>query len=245
MRPGCRWPCRLLLPDEAIYRSHRARSGWRDGFPQPNVVLVERTPEAARPSSASTISTTSSVRAGEGTDHQAGSARPVAGQAAPGPGCAGLGHRRRFRLGRPRTARLAPEGHVWAIEEKCRRRRKRPRQRRPFPHRQLHLSKGRPAALLDTWPDPDAGVHRRLGRRTGRPDQLILGRLKPGGRLVMNFVTLENLATATTTLQASWRRLGRRATAGQPQPAHPRHAPDGGPKPGLDRYRLDCKGTHD
>ena len=31
----------------------------------------------------------------------------------------------------------------------------------------------------------------------------MLLRLKPGGRLVMNFVTLENLATATSALAAS------------------------------------------
>ena len=33
--------------------------------------------------------------------------------------------------------------------------------------------------------------------------RLILERLKPGGRLVMNFVTLENLATATAALASA------------------------------------------
>jgi hypothetical protein len=51
----------------------------------------------------------------------------------------------------------------------------------------------------------------------------------------MNFVTLENLATATAAL-AERAQLGRRATAGQPQPAHPRHAPARRPEPGVDRH---------
>jgi precorrin-2/cobalt-factor-2 C20-methyltransferase len=53
----------------------------------------------------------------------------------------------------------------------------------------------------------------------------------------MNFVTIENLAVATATLKAGRCRLGCRATAGQPQPAHSRHAPTGRPEPGVDRYR--------
>ena len=49
--------------------------------------------------------------------------------------------------------------------------------------------------------------------------QLILGRLKPGGRLVMNFVTLENLATATDALQdkgAAWEVVQLQASRSQP-----------------------------
>ena len=49
--------------------------------------------------------------------------------------------------------------------------------------------------------------------------ELILGRLKPGGRLVMNFVTLENLATATAALQAggaAWEVVQLQASRSQP-----------------------------
>jgi precorrin-6Y C5,15-methyltransferase (decarboxylating) len=49
--------------------------------------------------------------------------------------------------------------------------------------------------------------------------RLILARLKPGGRLVMNFVTLENLATATSALNesaAEWDVVQLQASRSQP-----------------------------
>jgi precorrin-6Y C5,15-methyltransferase (decarboxylating) len=42
--------CRLLLPDEAVFRELAAVDVANRQFPEPNVVLVERTPDAARPS---------------------------------------------------------------------------------------------------------------------------------------------------------------------------------------------------
>ncbi len=48
---------------------------------------------------------------------------------------------------------------------------------------------------------------------------VVLGRLKPAGRLVMNFVTLENLATATRTLAAAgavWDLIQLQASRSQP-----------------------------
>ena len=48
---------------------------------------------------------------------------------------------------------------------------------------------------------------------------LILDRLQPGGRLVMNFVTLENMATAVATLNAlnaDWDCLQLQASRSQP-----------------------------
>ena len=49
--------------------------------------------------------------------------------------------------------------------------------------------------------------------------RLILARLKPGGRLVMNFVTLENLAAATSALTAAnaeWDVVQLQASRSQP-----------------------------
>ena len=49
--------------------------------------------------------------------------------------------------------------------------------------------------------------------------RIVLQRLRPGGRLVMNFVTLENLATATATLselQADWDVLQLQAARSKP-----------------------------
>ncbi|MPM88232.1 Cobalamin biosynthesis bifunctional protein CbiET [bioreactor metagenome] len=57
------------------------------------------------------------------------------------------------------------------------------------------------------------------GGELGELIQLILARLKPGGRLVMNFVTLENLATATAALKASgaaWDVVQLQASRSQP-----------------------------
>jgi precorrin-6Y C5,15-methyltransferase (decarboxylating) len=57
------------------------------------------------------------------------------------------------------------------------------------------------------------------GGELGELISLILGRLKPGGRLVMNFVTLENLAVATSTLKAAgatWDVVQLQASRSQP-----------------------------
>ena len=57
------------------------------------------------------------------------------------------------------------------------------------------------------------------GGELGELIKLISKRLKPGGRLVMNFVTLENLATATATLKeidAAWDVVQLQASRSQP-----------------------------
>ena len=72
---------------------------------------------------------------------------------------------------------------------------------------------------LDTWPDPDAVFIGGSGGELAALICLILGRLKPGGRLVMNFVTLENLATATHELAAAgatWDVVQLQASRSQP-----------------------------
>ncbi|TLS17025.1 MAG: cobalamin biosynthesis bifunctional protein CbiET, partial [Betaproteobacteria bacterium] len=55
---------------------------------------------------------------------------------------------------------------------------------------------------------PDAVFVGGSGGELAALIELILTRLKPNGRLVMNFVTLENLATATTTLAAAVEKFG-------------------------------------
>ena len=72
---------------------------------------------------------------------------------------------------------------------------------------------------LDDWPDPDAVFIGGSGGELGALIALCLRRLRPGGWLVMNFVTLENLATATQTLQtlgATWDVLQLQATRSKP-----------------------------
>ncbi len=105
------------------------------------------------------------------------------------------------------AARLCPDGFVYAIEKNAedvaivQRNRRRMRLTN---HRIVH---GRAPAGLDCWPDPDAVF---IGGSGGELAQLIdiaLARLRPGGRLVVNVVTLENLHHATARLQereADW-----------------------------------------
>ena len=62
-------------------------------------------------------------------------------------------------------------------------------------------------------------TRRQTGGELAELIVLALQRLKPGGRLVMNFVTLENLATATATLdeeKAIWDVVQLQASRSQP-----------------------------
>jgi precorrin-6Y C5,15-methyltransferase (decarboxylating) len=235
---ACRWPAACCCPTKQFSptccgttRRWISRAQRRAGRAR---AATARIPP--HPLSASKTSNTSSARR-KRADHQAGSARlslaklrlkpdAIVWDIGAGSGSVGL-----------ECARLAPHGHVWAIEKERRRRRQRARQRGPFPHRQLHAVEGKAPAQLDTWPDPDAVFIGGSGGELAEADRLILARLKPAGRLVMNFVTIENLATATAALKDCRRRLGCRPAAGQPQPAHSRHAPTGRAEPGVDRHR--------
>jgi precorrin-6Y C5,15-methyltransferase (decarboxylating) len=72
---------------------------------------------------------------------------------------------------------------------------------------------------LDAWPDPDAVFIGGSGGELAGLIRLALARLRPGGRLVMNFVTLENLATATAALAdagAAWDVVQLQASRSQP-----------------------------
>ena len=117
------------------------------------------------------------------------------------------------------AARLAHAGHVWAIE-------KNPgdaANARANAHRlkatNYTLVEGKAPDGLDAWPDPDAVFVGGSGGELAALIRLVLARLRPGGRLVMNFVTLENLATATATLAeagAAWDVIQLQASRSQP-----------------------------
>lgn len=116
-------------------------------------------------------------------------------------------------------ARIAAHGHVWAIEKNEGDAANARANAAQFRVGNYTLCEGKAPALLDTWPDPDAVFIGGSGGELGELIKLILGRLKPGGRLVMNFVTLENLATATTTLKdlgAGWDVVQLQASRSQP-----------------------------
>lgn len=105
------------------------------------------------------------------------------------------------------AARIACRGHVFAVEknaEDAANARENARRLRATNYTLIH---SRAPAGLDAWPDPDAIFIGGSGGELADLIQLCLARLKPGGRLVMNFATLENLATATATLEkmgAAW-----------------------------------------
>lgn len=100
------------------------------------------------------------------------------------------------------AARLCPQGHVWAIEKNEADVAIAQRNQREFGVSNHTLVHGKAPEHLDAWPDPDAVFIGGSGGELGELITLILQRLKPGGWLVMNFVTLENLAAATQTLAA-------------------------------------------
>ncbi|VAW86408.1 Cobalt-precorrin-7 (C5)-methyltransferase / Cobalt-precorrin-6B C15-methyltransferase [decarboxylating] [hydrothermal vent metagenome] len=99
------------------------------------------------------------------------------------------------------AARLCSKGYVYAIEKNeadvviartnC-------KQMVVTNYRVQH---GKAPDLLSDWADPDAVFFGGSGGELAELIKLCLSRLKENGWLVMNFVTLENLALATAVLQ--------------------------------------------
>lgn len=100
------------------------------------------------------------------------------------------------------AARLCPDGHVWATEKNEADFAIAGQNHAAFGVSNYSLFHGKAPEGLDTWPDPDAVFIGGSGGELAGLIVTILGRLRPNGSLVMNFVTLENLATATATLQS-------------------------------------------
>ena len=211
--------CRLLLPDETIHRDLQAVEVAKMTFPQPNVVLVERQPDAGRPAFGleDLEYIQRSPEKGLITKQEARTLSLAKLRLAPdaivwdigaGSGSVGL-----------ECARLAPLGHVWAIEKNEGDAANARANAARFRVGNYTLGEDKAPALLDDWPDPDAVFIGGSGGELGELIRLILGRLKPGGRLVMNFVTIENLATATAALSASgatWDIVQLQASRSQP-----------------------------
>jgi precorrin-6Y C5,15-methyltransferase (decarboxylating) len=215
--------CRLLLPDEALFPDLSAADAAQMDFPEPNVVLVERPPDARE------LTNTPAFGREDGeyiqrtpekgliTKQEARAVSLAKLRIAPdaivwdigaGSGSVGL-----------EAARLAPHGHVWAIEKNEGDAANARANATRFRIGNYTLIEGKAPAQLDTWPDPDAVFIGGSGGELAELIGLILGRLKPGGRLVMNFVTLENLATATAALNtagAAWDVVQLQASRSQP-----------------------------
>ncbi len=211
--------CRLLLPDEEVFTQLAAVEVANRVFPEPNVVLVERQPDAAMPSFGleDLEYIQRSPEKGLITKQEARTLSLAKLRLKPdalvwdigaGSGSVGL-----------ECARLAPLGHVWAIEKNEGDAANARANAERFRIGNYTLCEGKAPALLDGWPDPDAVFIGGSGGELGELIKLILGRLKPEGRLVMNFVTLENLAVATATLKkarAAWDVVQLQASRSQP-----------------------------
>ena len=211
--------CRLQLPDEQLFPALTLDAAASTDFPEPNVVLVERKPTAGMPSFGldDLEYIQRSPEKGLITKQEARALSLAKLRIKPdatvwdigaGSGSVGL-----------EAARLAPHGHVWAIEKNEGDAANARANAAQFRIGNYSLFDGKAPQHLDTWPDPDAVFIGGSGGELAELIHLILARLKPGGRLVMNFVTLENLATATATLdeeKAIWDVVQLQASRSQP-----------------------------
>lgn len=117
------------------------------------------------------------------------------------------------------AARLCRSGYVYAIEKNPADAAIAEQNRTAMAISNYRVQLGKAPELLDSWPDPDAVFFGGSGGGLAELIRLCLARLKSGGWLVMNFVTLENLAQATETLtvqNAQWDVTQLQASRSQP-----------------------------
>ncbi|HEX6733330.1 MAG TPA: precorrin-6y C5,15-methyltransferase (decarboxylating) subunit CbiE [Azonexus sp.] len=210
---------RLLQDDEQVFTGLSAADAAARQFPEPCVVLVERSDEVPAPAFGlddleyiqrapeKGLITKQEARALSLAKLRL---RPdaVVWDIGAGSGSVGL-----------EAARLAPHGHVWAIEKNEGDAANARANMVRFRIGNYTLAEGKAPAGLEAWPDPDAVFIGGSGGELAELIRLILARLQPAGRLVMNFVTLENLATATATLAdlaAGWDVVQLQASRSQP-----------------------------
>ncbi|MBI4333979.1 MAG: precorrin-6y C5,15-methyltransferase (decarboxylating) subunit CbiE [Chloroflexi bacterium] len=99
------------------------------------------------------------------------------------------------------AARLCPDGRVCAIEKEAATARLIKQNYRKFGVANLTVIEGEAPEVLATLEEPDAIF---VGGSGGRLEEILktcAGKLKPGGRLVANVTTLENLHSAQTLLK--------------------------------------------
>lgn len=211
--------CQLLLPDECLFADLSLDDAAKIDFPEPNVVLVQRRSAAKEPAfgldDLEYIQRT--PEKGLITKQEARALSLAKLRITPdatvwdigaGSGSVGL-----------EAARLAPQGHVWAIEKNEADAANARANAAQFRISNYTLVDGKAPQHLNSWPDPDAVFVGGSGGELEELIQLILSRINPTGRLVMNFVTLENLAAATAALNkagASWDVVQLQASRSQP-----------------------------
>lgn len=117
------------------------------------------------------------------------------------------------------AARLCPRGHVYAVEKNADDAAIVSENRAAMRITNYTLNHAKAPQGLADWPAPDAVFVGGSGGELAELIMLCLQRLKPARWLVMNFVTLENLATAISALKACgahWQATQLQAARSQP-----------------------------
>lgn len=99
------------------------------------------------------------------------------------------------------AARLCSDGHVYAVEKNEADFANAQRNQQDMQISNYTLIHSKAPSGVENWQDPDAVFIGGSGGELMELIRLIMNRLKPNGRLVMNFVTLENMAAATQALK--------------------------------------------
>jgi len=195
---------RLTAPDEVLFADLAPTDAAERTFPDPNVVILRRVrPRVARPAFGFADSDYVQRQPEKGllTKLEARAVSLAKLRLTPaaivwdigaGAGTIGL-----------EAAGLCPDGHVYAIEKNVADAANARENARRFGVLNYTLAEGKAPQHLADWPDPDAVFIGGSGGELAALIALCLARLQPGGQLVMNFVTLENLATATAALTAA------------------------------------------
>jgi precorrin-6B C5,15-methyltransferase / cobalt-precorrin-6B C5,C15-methyltransferase len=212
---------RLCLADEAVFAELTLEEAARCTFPHPNVVVIERRPFERGTGADDALAPIAADAPCFGLDDldyvqrtpERGLITKLEARAVSLAKLALRTDSRVWDIGAGsgsvglEASRIAHDGHVWAIEKNTGDAANARANARRLRASNYSLFEGKAPAGLDAWPDPDAVFIGGSGGELAELIALVLQRLKPGGRLVMNFVTLENLATATTALAtagAAW-----------------------------------------
>ena len=211
---------RLCQPEERVVSGMRITAAAQMRFADPNVVLLWRTrlrapqvlfglPDASfeqrHPEKG--LITKNEVRAVSLARMQL-RADSVVWDIGAGSGSVGL-----------EAARLCWRGHVYAIEKNADDSAIVARNRQAMGISNHSLVHGKAPEGLAAWADPDAVFIGGSGGELAELIALVLRRLRPGGWLVMNFVTIENLAAAVEALKAqgaAWDVLQLQASRSKP-----------------------------
>ena len=105
------------------------------------------------------------------------------------------------------AARLCPDGYIFAIEKNDEDAAIIRQNQQNFSLTNYRLTQDKAPKGLESWPDPDAIFIGGSGGELAALIDISLNRLNSGGRLVMNFITLENMQMAIEQLKklnANW-----------------------------------------